>query len=79
MQQGTDGDQRNGQQKIFQDLGLLAMSLEMLSNFKYICNETFPNTLHEDLHEEWDISHSNMLKSYQFTKYLQQFNKLNVD
>ncbi|GFT23888.1 hypothetical protein TNCV_3207501 [Trichonephila clavipes] len=67
------------QQKIFQELGLYTMALENLPKFKDICDGTFPNTVHEGVHEEEDISCCTMLKSYQFAKYLQQFNKLHAE
>ncbi|GFT23902.1 hypothetical protein TNCV_3207611 [Trichonephila clavipes] len=67
------------QQKFFQELGLYAMALENLPKFKDICDGTFPNPVHEGVHEEEDISCCTMLKSYQFAKYLQQFNKLHAE
>ncbi|GFV90390.1 hypothetical protein TNCV_935221 [Trichonephila clavipes] len=51
---GTD------QQKIFQELGVFAMSLETLSKFIDICDGIFPNFLHEDMHEEGDVSYCTM-------------------
>ncbi|GFW07569.1 hypothetical protein TNCV_3917021 [Trichonephila clavipes] len=65
------------QQNFFLELGVFAMSLEMLPEFKDIYDGTFPNFLHEDVHE--DVSYCTMVKSYQFAKYLQQFNKLQVE
>ncbi|GFV43710.1 hypothetical protein TNCV_1270831 [Trichonephila clavipes] len=67
------------QQIFFQELGLFAMALEMLPKFKDICDGTFPNPVHEGVHEEEDISCCTILKSYQFAKYLQQFNKLHAE
>ncbi|GFX86488.1 hypothetical protein TNCV_3727571 [Trichonephila clavipes] len=67
------------QQKMFQELGLYAMALENLPNFKDICDGTFPDPVHEGVHEEEDMSYCTMLKSYQFAKYLQQFNKLHAE
>ncbi|GFW76109.1 uncharacterized protein TNCV_2057561 [Trichonephila clavipes] len=67
------------QQKNFQELGLYAMALENLPKFKDICDGTFPDPEHEGVHEEEDISYCTMLKSYQFAKYLQQFNKLHAE
>ncbi|GFT36929.1 hypothetical protein TNCV_174921 [Trichonephila clavipes] len=64
------------QQKNFQELGLYAMTLP---KFKDICDGTFPDPVHEGVHEEEDISCCTMLKSYQFAKYLQQFNKLHAE
>ncbi|GFW54267.1 hypothetical protein TNCV_1560451 [Trichonephila clavipes] len=67
------------QQKFFQELGLYAMALENLPKFKDICNGTFHDHVHEGVHEEEVISYCTMLKSYQFAKYLQQFNKLHAE
>ncbi|GFW02676.1 hypothetical protein TNCV_2456901 [Trichonephila clavipes] len=67
------------QQKMFQELGLYAMALENLPNFKDICDGTFPDPVHEGVHEEEDMSYCTMLKLYQFAKYLQQFNKLHAE
>ncbi|GFT68193.1 hypothetical protein TNCV_373271 [Trichonephila clavipes] len=55
------------------------LRLENLPKFKDICDGTFPNPVHEGVHEEDDISYCIMLKSYQFAKYLQQFNKLHAE
>ncbi|GFU54854.1 hypothetical protein TNCV_4939801 [Trichonephila clavipes] len=63
------------QQKTF--LELPAMSLETLPEFNDIYDGTFPNSLHEEVHE--DVSYCTMVKSYQFAKYLQQFNKLQAE
>ncbi|GFT78959.1 hypothetical protein TNCV_3093431 [Trichonephila clavipes] len=52
-----------------------AMSLETLPEFND--DGTFPNSLHEEVHE--DVSYCTMIKSYQFVKYLQQFNKLQAE
>ncbi|GFV48257.1 hypothetical protein TNCV_3285911 [Trichonephila clavipes] len=43
------------QQKMFQELGLYAMALENLPKFKDICDGTFPDPVHEGVHEEEDI------------------------
>ncbi|GFW22803.1 uncharacterized protein TNCV_2380191 [Trichonephila clavipes] len=67
------------QQKMFQELGLYAMALENLPNFKDICDGTFPDPMHEGVHEEDDMSYCTMVKSYQFAKYLQQFNKVHAE
>ncbi|GFS51595.1 hypothetical protein TNCV_550051 [Trichonephila clavipes] len=62
------------QQKIFLELGVFAMSLETLPEFNGIYDGTFPNSFHEEVHE--DVSYCIIVKSYQFAKHLQQFNKL---
>ncbi|GFV57262.1 hypothetical protein TNCV_2822791 [Trichonephila clavipes] len=67
------------QQKSFQELRLFAMPLETLPKFKDICDGTFPDPVYEGVHEEDDISCCTMVKSYQFDKYLQQFNKLQAE
>ncbi|GFY29065.1 hypothetical protein TNCV_4721931 [Trichonephila clavipes] len=78
-QQGPDGGQRIRTTKNFQELGLYTMALENLPKLKDICDGTFPDPVHEGVHEEEDISCCTMLRSYQFSKYLQQFNKLNAE
>ncbi|GFV96533.1 hypothetical protein TNCV_3259971 [Trichonephila clavipes] len=67
------------QRKIFQELGLFAMALETLPKFKDICDGSFPNPVHQGVHEEEDTSCCTMVKSYQFAKYLRQFNKLHAE
>ncbi|GFX03317.1 hypothetical protein TNCV_3555451 [Trichonephila clavipes] len=52
-----------GQQKIFQELGLYAMALENLPKFKDICDGTFPDPVHEGVHEEEDISYCTRVDS----------------
>ncbi|GFW44217.1 hypothetical protein TNCV_2636151 [Trichonephila clavipes] len=54
---GTD------QQKIFQELRLFAMTMEKLPIFKDFSNGTFPNSVHEGVHEE-DVSYCTTMKSY---------------
>ncbi|GFQ83705.1 hypothetical protein TNCT_707231 [Trichonephila clavata] len=67
------------QQKMFKELGLVTVCLEMLPKFNTLGDGTFPNPMHDDLHEEGDVSHCTMLKSFQFAKYLQQFQKLQAE
>ncbi|GFU48692.1 hypothetical protein TNCV_4752021 [Trichonephila clavipes] len=62
------GGQRNRTTKIFQELGVFPMSLETLPDFKDIYDGIFPNSLHEDVHE--NVSYCTIVKSYQFAKYL---------
>ncbi|GFV06465.1 hypothetical protein TNCV_2947881 [Trichonephila clavipes] len=40
------------QQKIFLELGVVAMSLETLPEFNAIYGGTFPHSLHEEVHED---------------------------
>ncbi|GFS86590.1 hypothetical protein TNCV_903441 [Trichonephila clavipes] len=65
------------QQIFFLLLGMFAMSLETLPEFNNIYDRTFPNSLHEEVHD--DVSYCTMVKSYQFAKYLQQFNKIQAE
>ncbi|GFW41761.1 hypothetical protein TNCV_4980121 [Trichonephila clavipes] len=44
-----------GQQKFFQELGLFAISLETLPEFKDICDGTFPNPLLESIGQQESI------------------------
>ncbi|GFW02660.1 hypothetical protein TNCV_2456741 [Trichonephila clavipes] len=46
------------QQKIFLELGVVAMSLETLPEFNAIYDGTFPHSLHEEVHE--DVSYCTM-------------------
>ncbi|GFV56797.1 hypothetical protein TNCV_4185911 [Trichonephila clavipes] len=78
-QQGSDGGQRSGATKKFQELGLFAMVLKKLPKFKDICDGTFPNPVHECVHEEEDISCCTTVKFHKFAKYLQKFNKLHAE
>ncbi|GFW02611.1 hypothetical protein TNCV_2456251 [Trichonephila clavipes] len=66
-------------QNFFQELGLYVMALENLPKFKDICDGTFPYPVHKGVQKEEDILYCTMLKSYQFAKYLQQFNKLHAE
>ncbi|GFS80750.1 hypothetical protein TNCV_86661 [Trichonephila clavipes] len=43
------------QQNFFPELGLYTMALENLPKFIDICDGTFPNPVHEGVHEEEDI------------------------
>ncbi|GFX89491.1 hypothetical protein TNCV_483261 [Trichonephila clavipes] len=68
------------EQKIFfQELGLFSMDLKTLPKFKDFSDGTFPNPLHDGVHEKEDVSYSTKVKSYQFAKYLPQFNKLHAE
>ncbi|GFU75229.1 uncharacterized protein TNCV_2056721 [Trichonephila clavipes] len=60
---GLMDGQGNGATKIFQELGLFAMSLETQPRFEDICDGTFSNPVHEGVHEEEDVSYCNMVKS----------------
>ncbi|GFW46597.1 hypothetical protein TNCV_1936671 [Trichonephila clavipes] len=71
------GGQKNRTTKNFSRAGSVCHILETLPEFNDIYDETFPNSLHEEVHE--DVSYCTMVKSYQFAKYLQQFNKLQAE
>ncbi|GFX09114.1 hypothetical protein TNCV_4166931 [Trichonephila clavipes] len=62
------------QRKIFEKLGLFTINLEMLSHFRD--DRILPDHLHDEVHE--DISECTIVKSYEFARYLQHFNKLNA-
>ncbi|GFX18442.1 hypothetical protein TNCV_4307421 [Trichonephila clavipes] len=76
---GLDGGQRIKTTKMFQRARTVCHGPENLPNFKDICDGTFPDPMHEGVHEEEDISYCTMVKSYQFAKYLQQFNKVHAE
>ncbi|GFS96593.1 hypothetical protein TNCV_3943841 [Trichonephila clavipes] len=67
------------QQKCFKSSDCMPWPWRTCQTFKDICDGTFPDPVHEGVHEEEDISYCTMLKSYQFAKYLQQFNKLHAE
>ncbi|GFX10912.1 hypothetical protein TNCV_3196731 [Trichonephila clavipes] len=62
---------------MFDKLGLFTMNLEMLPHFRD--DRTLPDHLHNEVHEDYDISECTMVKSYRFARYLQHFNKLQAE
>ncbi|GFX70575.1 hypothetical protein TNCV_875491 [Trichonephila clavipes] len=64
------------QRKIFEKLGLFTINLEMLPYFRDLNDRTPPDHLHDEVHEDYDIFECTMVKSYQFARYMQHFNKL---
>ncbi|GFS66697.1 uncharacterized protein TNCV_229481 [Trichonephila clavipes] len=64
------------QRKMFEKLGLFTINLEMLPHFRDLHDRTLPDHLHDEVHEDFDISECTMVKSYRFARYLQHFNKL---
>ncbi|GFX86138.1 hypothetical protein TNCV_2560201 [Trichonephila clavipes] len=60
----------------FERLGLFTINLEMLPYFRDSNDRTLPDHLHDEVHEDYDISECTMMKSYRFARYLQHFNKL---
>ncbi|GFT65441.1 hypothetical protein TNCV_1902151 [Trichonephila clavipes] len=67
------------QRKIFEKLGLFTINLEMLPHFRDLNDRTLPDHLHDDMHEDYDKSKCNMVKSYRFARYLQHFHKLQAE
>ncbi|GFX96828.1 uncharacterized protein TNCV_1648631 [Trichonephila clavipes] len=67
------------QRENFEKLGLFTINLEMLTHFRDLNDLTLPDHLHDELHEDFDISECTMVKSYRFARYLQHFNKLQAE
>ncbi|GFX04725.1 hypothetical protein TNCV_2247091 [Trichonephila clavipes] len=67
------------QRKIFEKLGLFTINLEILPHFRDLNDHSLPDHLHDDVHEDFDISECTMVKSYRFARYLQYFNKLQAE
>ncbi|GFW58368.1 uncharacterized protein TNCV_2635421 [Trichonephila clavipes] len=67
------------QQKIFEKLGLVTINLEILPHFRDLNDHSLPDHLHDDVHENFNISECTMVKSYRFARYLQYFNKLQAE
>ncbi|GFT06248.1 hypothetical protein TNCV_800571 [Trichonephila clavipes] len=67
------------QRKIFEKLGLFTINLEILPHFQDLNDRTLPDHLHDEVHEDFDISECTMVKSYRFARYLQHFNKLQAE
>ncbi|GFX92626.1 hypothetical protein TNCV_4087311 [Trichonephila clavipes] len=51
----------------------------MLPYFRDLNDRTLPDHLHDEVHEDYDISECTMVKSYRFARYLQHFNKLQAE
>ncbi|GFU03530.1 hypothetical protein TNCV_2257381 [Trichonephila clavipes] len=67
------------QRKNFEKLGLFTINLEILPHFQDLNDRTLPDHLHDEVHEDYDISECTMVKSYRFARYLQHFNKLQAE
>ncbi|GFT23904.1 uncharacterized protein TNCV_3207621 [Trichonephila clavipes] len=67
------------QRKNFEKLGLFTINLEILPHFRDLNDRTLPDHLHDEVHENYDISECTMVKSYRFARYLQHFNKLQAE
>ncbi|GFT23887.1 uncharacterized protein TNCV_3207491 [Trichonephila clavipes] len=67
------------QRKNFEKLGLFTINLEILPHFRDLNDRTLPDHLHDEVHEDYDISECTMVKSYRFARYLQHFNKLQAE
>ncbi|GFU15899.1 hypothetical protein TNCV_2368351 [Trichonephila clavipes] len=63
----------------FEKVGLFTINLEMLPHFRDLNDRTLPDHLHDEVHENYDISEYTMVKSYRFARYLQHFNKLQAE
>ncbi|GFU51567.1 hypothetical protein TNCV_82011 [Trichonephila clavipes] len=58
------------QRKIFEKLGLFTFNLEMLPNFRDLNDRTLSDHLHEEVHEDYDMSEFTMVKSNRLARYL---------
>ncbi|GFX58456.1 hypothetical protein TNCV_213851 [Trichonephila clavipes] len=67
------------QRKFFEKLGRFTINLEILPHFRDLNDRTLPDHLHDEVHEDYDISKCTMVKSYRFARYLQHFNKLQAE
>ncbi|GFT77938.1 uncharacterized protein TNCV_788621 [Trichonephila clavipes] len=67
------------QRKFFEKLGLFTINLEILPHFRDLNDRTLPDHLHDEVHEDYDISECTMVKSYRFTRYLQNFIELQAE
>ncbi|GFY13737.1 hypothetical protein TNCV_4961071 [Trichonephila clavipes] len=67
------------QRKMFGKLGLFTINLEMLPHFRDLNDRTLLDHLHDEVHEDFDISECTIVKSYRFARYLQHFNKLQAE
>ncbi|GFV67931.1 hypothetical protein TNCV_1872131 [Trichonephila clavipes] len=67
------------QRKFFEKLGLFSINLEILPHFWDLHDRTLPDHLHDEVHEDFDISECTMVESYRFARYLQHFNKLQAE
>ncbi|GFT15541.1 uncharacterized protein TNCV_3265391 [Trichonephila clavipes] len=56
------------QRKIFEKLGLFIINLEILPHFRDLNDRTLPDHLHDEVHEDYDISECTMVKSYRFAR-----------
>ncbi|GFS47811.1 hypothetical protein TNCV_3598191 [Trichonephila clavipes] len=52
---------------------------QQVSYFRDLNDRTLPDHLHDEVHEDYDISECTMVKSYRFARYLQHFNKLQTE
>ncbi|GFX36898.1 uncharacterized protein TNCV_4000581 [Trichonephila clavipes] len=56
------------QRKMFEKLGLFTINLEMLPHFRDLHDRTLPDHLHDEVHEDFDISECTMVQSYRFAR-----------
>ncbi|GFS94995.1 uncharacterized protein TNCV_4202361 [Trichonephila clavipes] len=64
------------QRKIFEKLGLFIINLKILPHFRDLNDRSLPDHLHDEVHEDFNISECTMVKWFRFGRYLQHFNKL---
>ncbi|GFV96532.1 uncharacterized protein TNCV_3259961 [Trichonephila clavipes] len=69
----------SNQRKIFEKVGLFKINLEMLPHFRDLNDCTLPDHLHDEVHENYDISECTVVKSYRFARNLQHFIKLQAE
>ncbi|GFW62763.1 uncharacterized protein TNCV_2625261 [Trichonephila clavipes] len=67
------------QRKFFEKLRLFTINLEISPHFRDLNDRTLPDHLHDEVHEDCDISECTMGKSYRFARYLQHFHKLQAE
>ncbi|GFT37357.1 hypothetical protein TNCV_4285071 [Trichonephila clavipes] len=67
------------QRKMFEELRLFTINLEILPHFRDLNDRTLPDHLHDEVYEDYGISECTLVKSYRFARYLQHFNKLQVE
>ncbi|GFT63831.1 uncharacterized protein TNCV_4641951 [Trichonephila clavipes] len=67
------------QSNFFEKLGLFTINLEIFPHLRDLNDRPLPDHLHDEVHEDYDISECTMVKSYQFERYQQHFNKLQAE
>ncbi|GFX23754.1 hypothetical protein TNCV_3596961 [Trichonephila clavipes] len=70
---------RLDQRTVFENLRLFNIITETLPKFLDLRDHGLPDHLHDYAHEYFDISECIMVKSYRFSHYVHQFNKLQAE